>query len=1211
MQRVILIDSYTPGRITELPIAGGTAIVGANGRGKTSLLQLIPAFFGERPDRIVKPVSNQGNFARYYLPRSNSFIVFEYQRDDALCCAVLCADASGDGVEYRFVRSGYDQDWFVHDDKTALVASTNLAERLKQSGVECSRRMPLDQYRAIIQGKRIHGSDLKQHRRDIIDYAFCPSSHSLPHIERIVFGMFMRRSNFADLQRMIVSTVTDTSKSIALGAERKKIEAWPDACDSYMAVMAEESRMTEAQAAYANVMAAEHELRTIHGRFHAFDLALGTDENEQSTRLANATTELEEAENRHKEARRDVLEKIQSVGNTIEHFTSKLRALAEQNESYQSQGVPTLAGQLDREQEIIQTLDQLKARRTALLAQLSSIEDEYGKIRDALSLSHKERQLDFELQKSRAKDDFQAQREAIQTEGKRGEDEARQTYSAEEAPLQQAMDAANEALGWARGLLDNPQPDAEIVVIAEQQEAKVDASRSRHEQAAKDEEAARGDYQKANNTFAKLEQALRGTKDEIHKVEVRLEALLRQASPDENSLLYFLRRERANWPVDIAKVLREDLLSRTDLGPVNGAVQDSVYGLQLNLDVLETPLAADESALQREVDAVRGVLQGLNERVADQEGTLAKSGRNRATAEGLATQSARQAAIEKAALVSEEQLLRKVRSDVQRSRDVAKEKAKGVHAQAMRAVEAAKHVVLDRRGRLEKEIVAIRDRQAMRESERQVQLERLLSEIASKEEEATRQHNNTCEQIAQERLTKLKDNGVDTTALILLEGQIGEAAGALKKIDASRNLIVDWRRWLNSDWLQKAAHEDALAKAGREKEGYEAIREAATKAWFEDSSRRKEAIARITKKLGEVRDTRTKVAQHRKALEDYPANVNAQPDYNPAWQVASLVEQSTTQFRALSVNEESLKQQISALKRVFTATRHSPADQYYETQRQIIGPDRADKPREWIPAFKAWFMSEHLQCLNLLRVDARTIADAVADFHDRMDSFHLKVRQFNRELQQNIDSNQGFKSIGGLTVEIVSSLHELEYWDTVVKVAKSRVDWIRDDALELPPPEFSVALRELLSHWQLKEGIQAELTGLVRIQGEVIENGNRRPFKKAEDLEHISSNGLSYIVMVLLFLAFINRVRGAAPVNIVWALDEIGSLDTGNTVVLVDILKRNNLTLVTACPDPKPDVLAGFRNRRSISKDRRIYDPTAAIDVGQAEAQNETGVPHV
>lgn len=1193
LRRVILVDSYTEGRVTDLPLVGGTAIVSPNGRGKTSLLQLIPAFYGERPDRIVKPVSNQGNFARYYLPRSTSYIVFEYRRDDVLCCAILCADQSGEGVEYRFARGAYRREWFVHDDESTLVASSNLLERLKLHGVNCTRKMPLDQYRAIIQGKRAHGSDLKQHRRDILDYAYCPTSQPLLHIERIVFGMFMRKTNFTDLQRMIVSTVTDASGHISLGAERKKIEAWPDACESYAAVMTEAHRIEVVQRSYDAVLAAEQELRNIHGRFHSLDRTLDDEEQHKRHALNAAKLDLEAAEQEHTTARRAILEKIDQTQRTLDDVAGKLKQLSLKSADYQEQGVEAKAALLDREDEIAQTRMQLESRKSALLNQLSNIEDEYRKILDSLNLEHKERQIQFERQRSEAKDAHLIRVDALLVEYKQQEDDARRVAGMQEKALLEAVDLTSEAMGRAKGQLDNPQPDAALVEIEAQQEAKVDDARANHENAIEQENATRKRYQKARDAFAQAENLLRALEAEVLKADGKLKSLLMQAIPNENSVLYVLRSQRPEWTQDIAKVLREDILTRTDLSPIIEAIQDSVYGLQLNLDLLDAPLVADESALQREIDVTRDALRNLKDRVAQQEATLTQRGADRTAAEDAVGRKSAETAIAKSALSSTEQQLKTTRADVQRSRDAAKEQARQAHVEAMRLFDETKQRLSANRNRLDQDVAALRVRQEQRRGDGQRTLDQLLADIRNKEAEATKRYEVAYTQIENERKIKLKASGVDTVALAELEQLIEAATKQLKTVNDSRTQIVDWRRWLSAEWSQKPDHEEALAKAQKEKTIREEARVAGTKAWHDDTNRRKRSINDLAQRLAGITTKRDQVARHRKALEPYPADMDALPEYDAAWQIITFVDQTSTQFRSLKTHEDRLQQEISTLKRVFTANRHSPSDQYYETQRQIIGPDRADRAREWVPAFRAWYSNEHEHYRNLLRVDARTIAEAVGDFRDHMTTFHRKVQQFNRELQESLNSNQGFKSIGGLTVEIVSSIRELEYWNTVEKVAESRREWMAGDLTDLPPPEFSSALRELLNHWQLKEGIQAELTNLVRLQGEVIENGNRRPFRKAEDLERISSNGLSYIVMVLIFVAFINRVRGNAPVNVVWALDEIGALDTGNIVLLVDILTRNNITLVTACPDPKPDVLALFRNRLSISSDRRVYDPSA------------------
>lgn len=46
INRVFLIDSLAKGRITELVTDGGAVITGRNGRGKTSMLQFLPLFYG-------------------------------------------------------------------------------------------------------------------------------------------------------------------------------------------------------------------------------------------------------------------------------------------------------------------------------------------------------------------------------------------------------------------------------------------------------------------------------------------------------------------------------------------------------------------------------------------------------------------------------------------------------------------------------------------------------------------------------------------------------------------------------------------------------------------------------------------------------------------------------------------------------------------------------------------------------------------------------------------------------------------------------------------------------------------------------------------------------------------------------------------------------------------------------------------------------------
>lgn len=118
--RLILIDSYSPGRVVEFPVDGGAVLTGRNGRGKTTLLQLVPIFYGENPARIVGTETNRLDFNGYYLPRLTSYIVFEYLRRGVPCLSVdrlgrslqqlvaLLSDLQAKGVDLHIHQQGID-----------------------------------------------------------------------------------------------------------------------------------------------------------------------------------------------------------------------------------------------------------------------------------------------------------------------------------------------------------------------------------------------------------------------------------------------------------------------------------------------------------------------------------------------------------------------------------------------------------------------------------------------------------------------------------------------------------------------------------------------------------------------------------------------------------------------------------------------------------------------------------------------------------------------------------------------------------------------------------------------------------------------------------------------------------------------------------------------------------------------------------------------
>ncbi|MEZ8945540.1 ATP-binding protein, partial [Vibrio sp. 10N.247.311.12] len=91
LTKVIAINSYQKNKMfSEYSFDAPTQITGGNGEGKTSLLRLIPFFYGATGTQIVRKSNVNKPFAEWYLPHNNSYIVFEYITARGQVAHVIC-----------------------------------------------------------------------------------------------------------------------------------------------------------------------------------------------------------------------------------------------------------------------------------------------------------------------------------------------------------------------------------------------------------------------------------------------------------------------------------------------------------------------------------------------------------------------------------------------------------------------------------------------------------------------------------------------------------------------------------------------------------------------------------------------------------------------------------------------------------------------------------------------------------------------------------------------------------------------------------------------------------------------------------------------------------------------------------------------------------------------------------------------------------------
>ncbi|HUV71169.1 MAG TPA: ATP-binding protein [Terracidiphilus sp.] len=1190
LQRLILIDSYSPGRVVVFPLGGGVVLTGRNGSGKTSLLQLLPVFFGENPNRIAGTETNRLNFAGYYLPRLTSYILFEYRRRDVTCLMVMHASEGGEEIRYRFVRAAYKPELFLQPDGRNIIPSLDLYAHVKRLGLICTEVISsVAEYRSIIQGKVGTGRDRQRARSLTADFSFVGNGHHLTHIEKIVSGMFLRKTNFEDLQRMVVSCIADGPGQIALSTERKKIESWPEHFDAYRGVMQEAPRMDEILTAEARLLASEAELGRIHARLCRLQNHLEEEGRRNRDQRESLEGRAKEAEAGYRRAEEILESERDAARREAEDRDGRLATLKDQEQDYARRELPAKAERVAAEARMVEERRPLEGRKEALLGQHEKISLHY----DRLLMEQQQRYNEEQLQSLQARSGLQqafVPRFGI-LEATKDKDLAtlREAYRQGREELDQRLRVVLQDEGRWKEKVRSPQPaieceaahQASSEALAQAQQAlESGQAEQRHRERLRNE---------ARQSFEEQDKQLQQLLAQRRDLAKRLQALRLQQTPGPDSLLYFLRSEHPDWVFDIAKVMREDLLVREDLEPVVLSALTGLYGIGLNLEPLDAHLASDEQALQKEAAAVEERLRSADTAIAEAQLHLEKRGEQRKEAQ----QAFSQQETEVQNLASRRQFAQ----EAEKSARVQMEKSRR-EAEALAREELAK---LDRENRilhghlqaLEQRLASDEGERARRYSEERRALETEQEHVLAAHDRLQAESKVAFERLRQEmQLEKeqaLQSAGVDVATLTRLEKEIAELDRRIREARAYREEVAQWRLWLEQEWPRREMLARDATTARKEEA---AKKEALAKLLAERSAAREQLQAELTRleKDFKRRENAQNTVQQRLAQ---VATYGPDPevlgqDFDTAWTLELLALQTNERRREVERELEGIRKNIGEIKRAFVSRRDTPPEQFYDAHRQALGPDATD--RHWIAPFKSWFGSDHDQYRRTLKVEANQIAGAIVAFHADMERFHRKVQQFSRELQQSLDDNIAFESISRVTVEIVSVIRQLEYWQAIDGMAEAHRVWLGQEGNELPPPEFAGTLRQLLSHWEVREGIRAELPNLIRIQGEVVENGQTRIFRKAADLERVSSNGLSYLILCVIFIAFINRIRRHARVQIVWALDELKDLDIGNIEALLETLNRNDITLVSAFPDPDVDVLRLFPHRFSIEAGRRLVE---------------------
>jgi hypothetical protein len=143
LSKIVLLNAAQI-RYAEVLLDGNTHFIGTQGAGKSTLLRAVLFFYNADP--LGLGISREKkSYVDYYFPRSNSYVVYEVERDESRFCVV--SYQSQRKVCFRFLDGPYRREFFVDESSGAVPDRwEDIARRLDAAGVFYSKRK-IDEYR--------------------------------------------------------------------------------------------------------------------------------------------------------------------------------------------------------------------------------------------------------------------------------------------------------------------------------------------------------------------------------------------------------------------------------------------------------------------------------------------------------------------------------------------------------------------------------------------------------------------------------------------------------------------------------------------------------------------------------------------------------------------------------------------------------------------------------------------------------------------------------------------------------------------------------------------------------------------------------------------------------------------------------------------------------------------------------------------------------
>jgi hypothetical protein len=1187
LRRMVVVDSRYPGQTVEVPLDSHTLVTGGNAVGKTSLIQLVPLFWGASPNDISKRKDGK-EFFGYYVPRQTSFIGFEYVHADGGARSVIMhRDANRERLNFRFVRSGLFEDMFQTEAKSYVVAS-DLGPHLRLQGYEVSNLVHnLKDYRGIIQGEAPSASQPKKTQEfRSLTKDFCVGNR-LGGIERVISAMLSKDGSLLQLSRMITDDILRDKRTISFGIDRSSLATWPDRFRSYKEVMSFEKDARSLSQSSVDLNETRREISEVIGAAESLIVRERKIETAAKLRREQVQARSEEQEARFTEDTGTLKADRRAAESTADREEARCAALDTKRKAFFSKDVEEKAAAAERAPEIEENIKSLDARLEAATSESQHFIARYARLE---SDRRSQSAADGGQVQARIDDTHAVEAERIHALESRKEqllNDDRRHHETEIAAREIAAREVDRDFARIEERQRNPSVSDELLLAKEKAEADLKDARDMRDAQSRDERRESDAQRQANDKLVSIEARYDKLERNLADQTSKREQIKRSMTPEKGTLLEFLRREKPGWGDTIGRVVSADLLQTKGLNPRLIDEDSSIFGLAMDIAQLPVMVEADLSEQEAALDAVCNRIEDLE----DQKNTCKAEIHSAVKARESAYHSYdnAKAALDRAQrkLVQAESRLDDCKSRITREKQGLEEKIAAELAEKQDELRLANTAVSEAKRAMSDSQKGIASHETTIIQAAKIEFKQARKDLMAEKLRINKQADEDVKGIQDELNDKLSGAGVSKQALDKLEKQRSIEVSLLDEIRKNKLLLNDWHNFQTVEWVYRDEHQQAASNARMQERDI-------NQQLSTLQNKHQETLRVLTRELKRERTllnacyVEITTANSILAKRGHHASICGADDARTANEL--LVE-----FSALLKQDREvfgkIRMDVSKIAKAFQRYYDSPAAQFFENIKSSIG-DKEYGP-DWVAPILEWFSGAHEQHKDSLMMEARTAGAAVSQEINRMKAIHRNAHEFNRKLQASLRDNMTFSAVSDLKVEVSSSVTELRCYPLLEAVADGHAKWIAGGANDVG--DFQVAIEALLDLFPSGVAMEVDLSNCIDVTGQVRENENLRKFNSQTDLSKVSSNGMSYLILVTIFVGFLNMKRKNGLPEIVWALDELSNIDTPNTGKLLSMLTENNIRLIAATPQSDILVRQQFDYLLKVTRSRVFNVPKPGL----------------